>query len=154
MKICIPTESGQWLESKTSDHFGTAPFFTFIDVDTDTYRVVPNPECHNHHGTCHHVPLLTAHEIDAIVCTGIGRRALSALRDAGIEALAAPDKTVGGVVRAVRDGTARPLPAHHACEGGHSHRHRGHSHHGSGRCGHHEHGAGGTTARPQGMPDE
>ena len=110
----------------------------FCDIAPDSYRVGSTPDCHTHRGTCHHLPLLAAHETDAIVCSGIGHRALTALREAGIEVLAAPAGTVAGVVRAVRNGSARPLPTHQACGGGHGHQHRDHSHHGSGRCGHHE----------------
>jgi predicted Fe-Mo cluster-binding NifX family protein len=122
MKICIPTETNRLFESKVHSHFGTAPFFTFVDTDTQSLRSVPNPDCHGHHGACHHVQVLAAHDVEAVVCGGIGRRATAGLREAGIEVLAASAETVADIVAAVRDGRALPLSEHDICGGGH-HRH-------------------------------
>jgi len=125
MKICIPTNDNRGLESQASMHFGSAPFFILADVESANLEVVPNPECQDHHQSCHHIPLLKAHAVDAVVCEGIGRRAVSGLREAGIDVLVPPARTVSEIVHAVNAGDARPLSADDACGGGRRrHRHR------------------------------
>jgi predicted Fe-Mo cluster-binding NifX family protein len=111
-----------------SPHFGTAPFFTLVDLDTMNIEAVRNPNCHSQHGSCHHVPMLKAHSVDAVVCETIGRRALGSLRDAGIEVLSSPAGTVGWVIAAVSAGHTHPMPAHVACGGGDGHGQHCHSH--------------------------
>ena len=68
MKICIPTNDDRGLESEASAHFGGAPFFILADVESRGLKVVRNPECHDHQQSCHHVQLLQAHAVDAVVC--------------------------------------------------------------------------------------
>lgn len=117
MKICIPTDCDRGTESAMSPHFGKAPFFTLVDLDTMDIEALPNPSRNTHHKSAHHVPLLTSHSVEAVVCEGIGRRALSALRAAGIEVLSSPAGTVGWVIAAVSAGHIHPLPTHVACGG-------------------------------------
>jgi predicted Fe-Mo cluster-binding NifX family protein len=123
MKICIPTNEDRGLESRASTNFGSAPFFVMADVENAGVKVVRNPECHGHHQSCHHVPLLEAHEVDAVVCAGIGRRAASGLRAAGIDVLVPPDRTVSEIVAAVGAGRALSLSDDEA-HGGRRRRHR------------------------------
>lgn len=137
MKICIPTNDDRGLESRASMHFGDAPFFILADVESAGLKVVRNPECRDHRHSCHHVRLLEAHDVDAVVCEGIGRRALSGLREAGIDVLVPPDRTVSEIVQAVNAGRARRLSADDAWGGGRRrHRHRT----SGGRGRHHGHG--------------
>jgi predicted Fe-Mo cluster-binding NifX family protein len=125
MKICIPTEHDRGLESRASDHFGTAPFFIFADVDGGGLKTVPNPECHEHRGTCHHIRMLKSHAVDAVACEGIGRQAVAGLTRAGIDVLVPAQGTVAEIVATISAGKARRLSSDEACGGGH-HRHRHH----------------------------
>ncbi|MEM3654096.1 MAG: NifB/NifX family molybdenum-iron cluster-binding protein, partial [Candidatus Bathyarchaeia archaeon] len=49
-KIVIPTEDGNGLNGKLSEHFGRAPFFTIIGLDENgdivNVQVVPNESEH------------------------------------------------------------------------------------------------------------
>jgi len=121
MKICIPTDCDRGTESATSPHFGTAPFFTLVDLDRMHVESVPNPSCHSRNGNCHRISLLTSHSVDAVVCEGVGRRAFDALREAGIEVLSSPAGTVGWVIAAVSAGHTHRLTEHTACAGGRGH---------------------------------
>jgi predicted Fe-Mo cluster-binding NifX family protein len=138
MKICIPTNDDRGLESELCTHFGSAPFFVVTNAEHPVPKVVQNPQCHDHAGSCHHVPLLASHGIDAVVCGGMGRRAVSGLREAGIDVLVTSGRTVSQIVDAVNAGETRPLSADDACGGGRGHGHgAGHGH----GCGHgHGHG--------------
>ena len=63
MKICIPTKNDRGPDSEVSEHFGNAPFFALADLDSGGLKVVRNPQCHEHHGSCHHARILQAHHV-------------------------------------------------------------------------------------------
>lgn len=127
MKICIPTTDDRGLGSEVYDHFGSARFFTIVDVDDDRVEVVRNPECHDHPHSCHHIDILKAHGITAVVCRGVGRRAHSALQDAEIEVLVARHRAVADLISAFKAHELHPLSFGEACgggrRGGHGHQH-------------------------------
>ena len=131
MKICIPLESDRGLESTVTGHFGSAPLFGVVDVESGALEVVPNPELHHRHGSCQPVEGLKELDVDAIVCQGVGRRAFTALNEAGIDVLVPTDPTITGITEAVRAGKARRLSLDDTCGGG---QREGHGHGGAG-CG-------------------
>lgn len=137
MRICIPTESEAGMAAKPFAHFGSAPFFTVVDLDSNEVKVQANPACHSQPGACHHVGLLQGQRVDAVVASGLGRNAFHALQQAGIEVLAAAGDAVADVVAAVRSGKATPMQFAATCSGHQGHGCGGHGHahpHG------HEHG--------------
>lgn len=137
MKICIPTVDDRGLESTVAGHFGSAPFFATVDTDSGRLEVERNPDRHHHHRSCHHGASLEVRGIDAVVCTGMGRRALSDLLDAGIEVLAPGQGTVAEIIEAVRAGKTRRLTLDDACGGGRHGRGNGSGHglaHRHGNC--------------------
>jgi len=48
MKICIPTQDDLGLESQLFSHFGSAPFFTIVEVDSGDLQVMGNLGLHSH----------------------------------------------------------------------------------------------------------
>jgi predicted Fe-Mo cluster-binding NifX family protein len=123
MKLCIPTSDEKGYEAEAHDHLGSAPWFTFIDLDSNEIKVVANPDCHHRPGSCHHVPLLLAHHTDVVACKTVGHRSFEALNEAGIGVLAPVSGTVARIVDAVRAGEVNRLTADKARRGG-LHRHR------------------------------
>lgn len=131
MKICVPTQDERGIDSEVYGHFGSAPFFTLVEVESGEVDVVRNggPE-ERQHGGCAPLEQLFSHSIDAMVCQGIGRGAILRLEERGIEVLLAepePGSRVRDVVAAVRDGRLRNASPLDACQG------RGH---GGGGCAH------------------
>jgi len=141
MKICIPTQDDRGMESRLFDHFGSAPFFAMVNVDNGRLDVVNNLESDPGSHSCHNVDRLTAHDVDVVVCKGVGRRAFAALNLAGIDVWSPEQGTVGEILEAVRAGQVRRLTADDACGGG---RHGGNrvagSGHGRCNCHHGDHG--------------
>ncbi len=84
MRICIPTETDSGLKAIVYAHFGSAPYFTIYDSEKDTFEVVENSNQHHAHGTCHPLGMLNGKHIDAVVCSGMGARAVSGLNGSGI----------------------------------------------------------------------
>jgi len=55
--------------------------------------------------------------VDAVVCSGVGRRALSTLETAGIRVLTTPACRVDEVLESLRAGALREMTAREACAG-------------------------------------
>ncbi|MGD8728016.1 MAG: NifB/NifX family molybdenum-iron cluster-binding protein [Gemmatimonadales bacterium] len=125
MKICIPTESDAGLEARAYGHFGSAPFFTIVDTATSAVEIISNGGAQHAHGQCNPLNGLKAHRLDAVVCRGMGKRALARLNQAGVSVLLVERDRVADIVDAVNGGETTLLTADHAC-GGHQHGH----HHG------------------------
>ena len=127
MKICIPTMDDRGKEGMPSDHFGSAPFFTFVDTETGKYEPVRNGGSSHVHGSCQPLKFLGTRPVDAIICRGLGRRAFSRLADVGIKVFVTLEKNAEETVAALEDGRLRPLASEEACHG-HDHGGQGHSH--------------------------
>jgi CO dehydrogenase nickel-insertion accessory protein CooC1/predicted Fe-Mo cluster-binding NifX family protein len=95
-----------------------------IDTAIGHLRVVPNPECHHDAGSCHHVAILRAHDIEAVVCETIGRRAFTGLRAAGLDVFKPTGDSVAEIVQAARAGELHKFSADEVGGGGR----RGHRH--------------------------
>lgn len=148
MRICIPTVDERGYESEAHDHLGSAPFFTVVDMDSDEIKIVRNPDCHHHPGTCHHVPLLLAQHVDLVACKAVGHRSFEALNEAGIGVLAPVTGTVARVLETIRSGNVSRLSADEARRGGLHGRHGGAGH---GRHGIHGEADAGHQGRGQGV---
>jgi len=124
MKICIPTLDSGGLEGLASDHFGSAPFFTVVNTDDKSCEVIDNRGTHEH-GVCSPLQNLASHGLDAIVCMGMGRRAILSLAQSGVDVLVAESYKVSEIVDAAQRGQLKPLDPAQACGGGGG----GHCHH-------------------------
>jgi len=151
MKICIPTADEGGLDARLARHFGKAPYLTMLEVGSERARVVRNPNCHDRRRQCHHVPVLAAHGVDALVSHGLGRRASDSLRAAGISLLEAPeDATVANIAALMMVGDLKPSAGKRTCAHGHQH---GEVHSCSGQrhaCDCHTSASGGSTGHAEG----
>jgi predicted Fe-Mo cluster-binding NifX family protein len=124
MKLCIPTLDDRGMDGQPSDHFGSAPFFTFVDTDSGAVEIQNNGGAHHVHGACRPLDFLGTRKVDAIVCRGLGQRAFARLRNGGIGVYVTLEKDVRGTVEAFKDGRLRQLSSDEACHGhGHGHGH-------------------------------
>jgi predicted Fe-Mo cluster-binding NifX family protein len=138
MKLCIPTLDDRGLDGLPSDHFGSAPFFTFVDTETRAVETQRNGGANHVHGACRPLDFLGTRPVDAIVCRGLGKRAFARLQAAGITVYVTLEKDVGSTVSAFQDGRLRELTSEEACHGhshgqGHGHGHGTHAGLGRGR---------------------
>lgn len=115
MKICIPTSDDLGLKSAISGHFGGAPFFLIVDTDSESLQSVKNQNEHHSHGMCQPLKSLAGHEIDAVVCTGIGAGALNKLNASGIKVFKAEGKTVEELVAASKNNSLPEFSAKTVC---------------------------------------
>ncbi len=118
MLVCIPTNGNAGAEDTVCDHFGSAPFFTLYDTESEEITVLDNSGAHHSHGTCHPLRQLNAHKLDCVVCNGIGRRAVGMLNQAGIKVLNPGVSGVKEVLAKVKADELTEIDPRSAC-GGH-----------------------------------
>lgn len=126
MKLCIPTIDERGLAGRLSDHFGSAPYFTLVEIESGETEVVRNPQGEHEPGTCHSAEALRALGVGAVVCRGLGRRAFARLREMGLPVFVTEDEDTSSVVEAYRARRLSRLTSERACHGGR--RHHGGSH--------------------------
>jgi predicted Fe-Mo cluster-binding NifX family protein len=115
MKICIPTETQTGKNANVYGHFGSAPFFTIYDTDSDSVEIIENSNQHHSHGACQPMAALMGKAIDAVVCGGMGARAVQKLNEGGIKAYRALGGTVAQIVEQYKIGKLEELTIQNAC---------------------------------------
>ena len=115
MKICIPTVGMKGLGENISPHFGSAPTFTIVDIDTSQIEIIVNDNEHHEHGNCHPLAMLEGKAVNAVVCGGMGRRAVAGLNAGGVKAFLCKEGTVADVIKEFKAGTISELTQDGAC---------------------------------------
>jgi predicted Fe-Mo cluster-binding NifX family protein len=124
MKICVPTADDRGLEAAPYGHVGGAPYYTIADTDTGEVRAVRRGSHGHGHGECGPGSAIRALDVETVVCSDIGRRAMASLEEAGITVLVSAGRTVGEILAAAREGRLRVLSPDEVCAG-HGARHGG-----------------------------
>jgi len=115
MRICIPTTTGDGKKANVHGHFGSASYFTIYDTEKDVVEVIDNSNQHHSHGTCQPMSVLSGEKIDAVVCGGMGARAVQKLNEGGIKAYKAVAGTVEEIVKQYEQGGLEEITAENAC---------------------------------------
>ncbi len=101
--------------------FGSAPYFTIVDTETGTVEVRDNQGQVHAHGACHPVGAIDGLGVQAVVCGGMGLRALQKLEEAGIEVYRSGALTVAEATREIKEKRAEKLTVEGTC----AHHHKG-----------------------------
>jgi len=104
MNICIPTVSDAGAAARLSPHFGRAPFFTLVDVESGRAETVRNRDPQHEHGRCDPLGALEGGGVHAVVCRGMGSHALERLAARGVPVLATDAWLVADALQAFREG--------------------------------------------------
>ncbi len=115
MKICIPTETKEGKIAVVYGHFGSAPYFTIYDTEKDSVEIIDNRNQHHSHGTCHPMSSLTGEGIDAVVCGGMGARAVQKLNEGGIKTYRAIAGTVSEIIKKYKQGELEEITVENSC---------------------------------------
>jgi len=83
MRVCIPTEGSGGLDDRVGEHFGRVPTYTIVDTETGEVEVLPN-ESEHLGGSGLPAELLAQAGVDALLCAGLGRRAMALFEDYGV----------------------------------------------------------------------
>ena len=102
-KVCVPTTGGGGLDALVDEHFGRAPAYTILDTATDAVDVAENTSEHMG-GTGYPAELRANLDIDVLLCSGLGGRAIRMLSEAGIEVYTGFTGTVSEAIAAWKAG--------------------------------------------------
>lgn len=117
MLACIPSRGNAGRKDQVHDHFGSAPFFTLYNSDTDEVTVLANGNAHHAHGTCHPMNQLQHRKIDCVICGGMGRRAIEALNAEGITIYHAGSRSIDEVIARIKANDLVKMDPRTACRG-------------------------------------
>jgi len=123
MKLLIPIEKDEGLNSKIYGHFGSAPYFIICDSETLKCEIVDNSDRGHEHGMCNPLKAVGGAKPDAVVAGGIGMGAIRGLNAAGIKVYLNAGGTVESAVSAVKAGKLKEADCASAC-----------AHHGESGC--------------------
>ena len=105
MKICIPTMGEGGMEEAICQHFGRAPTFTMVDLDSGEIKVLKNVSEHMG-GKGLPTETIFAEGVQVMIVGGLGPKAVSLFNQAGVEVFVG---AVGTVKDAVDDWQAKTL---------------------------------------------
>ena len=116
MRLCIPTATNEGRTAEVYGHFGSAPYFTIYDTQNDDVEIIDNSNQHHSHGMCQPMNALVGKNIDAVVCGGMGARAVIKLNEGGIKAYRAVPGTVEQITKQFTDGGLEEITVQNSCQ--------------------------------------
>ena len=125
MRICIPVEDDQGLNSVVHGHFGSAPGFVIYDTATTELESVVNQDIKHEPGACNPLMSFANIKLDYVMAGGIGGGALAKLNQAGIRVFQATARTIKENLQILSTKGLAEFTTQHACQG---HDHGGCSH--------------------------
>ena len=119
MKVCVPTYEMKELEDIVCEHFGRAPTFTIVNMENGEVSVIPNTS--EHFGGIGLPPEALAKEgVHAMLCGGLGPKAVMMFEQAGIDVFVGASGTVRDMIKAWQEGRLSEATDENACK---EHRH-------------------------------
>ncbi|MDD5617656.1 MAG: NifB/NifX family molybdenum-iron cluster-binding protein [Candidatus Omnitrophica bacterium] len=115
MRICIPTETEDGLKAKVNAHFGSATYFTIYDTENNTAEAIPNNNQYHIHGMCQPMGILSGKNIDVVICSGMGLRAIQKLNEGGIKAYKVIAGTVADIIKEYKGKRLEEITVDSAC---------------------------------------
>lgn len=85
MIIAVPVENLNDPKTAVYGHFGSAPGYALYDSETKNYKYLSNAEQEHTHGQCQPTELLKNEKVGAVLCGGMGARAVGILNQLGVE---------------------------------------------------------------------
>lgn len=121
MILCIPTKTNEGQTAAVYEHFGSAPFFTLVDTASGAVEIIDNSNQHHTHGMCQPMSALEGKAINAVICKGMGARAVQRLNEGGIKAYLAAFATVQEIVHSYQRSQLPEITPVNACNQHHCH---------------------------------
>lgn len=118
MKIGIPAMGDSGLDERVSAHFGRAPTFIIVDSDTRDCEVVANVKRTG--GTKQPPEQLADEDVEMVICSGLGPKAIDIFEKFGIEVYLGAEGTVRDTLDKLEAGDLQEASDKDACE---EHRH-------------------------------
>jgi len=115
MRIAVPTMARDGLNDQVCGHFGRAPTFTIVDVETDEVEIIDNSA--EHFGGMRKTPALIKEAgADAVLCSGVGPLAIHMFEDLGIHVFVGASGSVDSAIQAFKSGSLQEATDENACD--------------------------------------
>ena len=119
MKVCVPTMGNGGMEESISQHFGRAPTFTLVDLDTKEVQILPNKGEHMG-GSVLPTDTLKDKGVQVMIVGNLGPRAIQNFAEQCIEVFVGATGTVKDAIDDWREGLLTKASSDNACQ---EHRH-------------------------------
>jgi predicted Fe-Mo cluster-binding NifX family protein len=119
MKVCVPTMGNGGMEEVVSQHFGRAPTFTLVDLDTKEVQILPNKGEHMG-GSVLPTDTLKDQGVQVMIVGGLGPKAIQAFAEQCIEVFVGATGSVKDAIENWREGLLTKASSDNACQ---EHRH-------------------------------
>ena len=131
MRFCIPSETKGGFKDQVGYHFGRVQNYTIYDESSNEVEIIPNTSSHKG-GTKLPVELLREHNVNIMLCGGIGRRAIKLFEEFGVEIYVGAHGTIEDAIEQFKNKSLKMATDKEACQQhkyrGEEHEH-GHNHH-------------------------
>ena len=116
MKVCVPVEVNNGLESVPYGHFGSAPMFLVYDTENKEIKNLQNGDLEHEHGKCQPIKALSGEVVDAVIVGGIGQGAISKLNSMGIKVYKACSGDLHNNVQSLEANNLEEFASNHSCD--------------------------------------
>jgi predicted Fe-Mo cluster-binding NifX family protein len=115
IKIVIPTNDKNGLESLVAEHFGRCQTYTFLNEKGEILEIISNT---SEHGGGHGLPpeLMKKNQVNILLCKGLGLKALNLCQDLGIEVFISQAKKVKDIFQLWKDQKLKSAQLNEACQ--------------------------------------
>ncbi|WP_406659901.1 NifB/NifX family molybdenum-iron cluster-binding protein [Methanolobus sp. ZRKC3] len=119
MKVSVPSMGSSGLEDTVCQHFGTSPYYTVFDTETEAVVVIENTS--DHKGGVGHPPeLISKAGVNVMLCGGLGKKAVQMLQELGIDVFVGASGSVKDTIDAWQSEKLAPATKDTDCSS-HSH---------------------------------
>ncbi|MDG6225527.1 MAG: NifB/NifX family molybdenum-iron cluster-binding protein [Candidatus Thermoplasmatota archaeon] len=125
MKVGIPSMRGTGLDDEIGEHFGRVPFYTIVETDSGSVKVIKNTSEHMG-GQGLPAELLRKEGVHTMICRGLGRRAIAMFEESNIDVFVGASGTVRDALESLKRGDLPKASEDDACQ---QHAFREHHHH-------------------------
>ena len=126
MKIGIPSMGEKGLDEQVGEHFGRVPTYTIVDLDSDEVKIVDNTS-HHMGGSGDPPEIMKKEGVCAMLCRGLGRRAIDLFQQLGIDVYIGASGSVRDTIEAFKQGQLQQATMGDGCQqhtfGNHNHHH-------------------------------
>jgi predicted Fe-Mo cluster-binding NifX family protein len=116
MKICIPVETNKGLDSHLDSHFGSSAFFLLYNTQTCDIEIISNHNSKHEHGMCNPLEVLASHDVQIVICRGMGARAVQRLQEAKVDTFCTDAQTVRDALIQYENRQLKEINAENACK--------------------------------------
>jgi len=115
MKVCLPTMGMDGLNDMVAQHFGRAPTYTVVDIETNTIETIANTGEHMG-GTGLPPEFIAEAGAHIMLCSGLGPVAVRMFEEFGIDVFVGASGTVRDAIAAWQSGLLEEATNENACK--------------------------------------